>query len=439
MWGGQATSIKFIPNLMIDVFVDVLGKLAADGIYNKAVDPSIAFSTFYAILTDQQLVGHILSLYFHRHPQHPTKTAILCLCEELFGEKTAATLVKTWPIASSKVSDLAERLHARICVSNTSNLNMSPLQDMHTQCITKSPTLTHLKRQLEDLIQGCRDTVQQIAPQTLLPLLQDMADTLTKLSQESSNIHDSALAEKEAQIRDLRQRISELEAGLSDMCANIEVYMKQMEAYSHEMAAKNEQILSLHQQLKDVRVDSSDRELTALRELLNEKDRLISSVRADLAESTATSDRLAQECVHLNKRNEELSVYKSLITTTVDVLKTLSEKDTELSYSPPTDDTYLKLPEYIAFIIDVIRTKAHWLATDDSGRDLPLPSQDTSPLLQPDHVQSKSSPLINDRGTAIPLTPNSNHLDAPRYHHLFGNPNTSILGRLAMVGRDKNN
>lgn len=156
------------------------------------------------------------------------------------------------------------------------------------------------------------------------------------------------------------------------MCVKIEVYMGQMEAYSHEMAAKNEQILILHQQLKEVRTESSDRELNALKELLNEKDCLITNIRADLTESTTTADRLAHECIHLNQRSEELSLYKSLVANTIDALKTLSERDAELSYSPPADDTYLRLPEYVAFVIDVIRTKAHWLVTEEPGQSLPF-------------------------------------------------------------------
>ncbi|EFO65305.1 Hypothetical protein GLP15_4316 [Giardia lamblia P15] len=440
---------------MIDVFVDVLGKLAADGIYNKAIDPAIAFSTFYAILTDQQLVGNILSLYFHKHLQDPTKTAIFCLCEELFGEKIATSLVKSWPIASSKVADLAERLHARICVSNTSTLNTNTRPNVRQGSplwrANESPTLSHLKRQLDELLQHCnsaKGTAQQVSFQSILPVIKDMAGTIVRLSAEWHELStetqhteqgQDVLVEKDAQIRDLKQRICELETGLSDMCAKIEVYMGQMEAYSHEMAVKNEQILILHQQLKEVRTESSDRELNALKELLNEKDCLITSIRADLTESTTTADRLAHECIHLNQRSEELSFYKSLVVNTIDVLKALSAKDAELSYSPPADDTYLRLPEYVAFVIDIIRTKAHWLATEEPGQNLPLPSQDTSPLLRSVRAGSVAPSVIESAAetTNPSLVPDSNHPNSPYCYRSAGNPSTSILGRLAMIGRDK--
>lgn len=455
---------------MIDVFVDVLSKLASDGIYNKAIDPAIAFSTFYAILTDQQLVGQILSIYFHRDPQHPSKTAILCLCEELFGEKIASALVKSWPIASSKVADLAERLHARICVSHTSTLNTNLQQGVPMQCASESPILGYLRRQIDELIQSCsvsKDSSQQIAPQLLLPILKNISNAAIKASAEWHGLfaemqhiaHDrdaivTTTAEKDEQIKSLRQRISDLEAGMSDMCAKVEVYMHQMETYSQEMAEKNKQILALHQQLKDTSRESADHELSALKELLSEKDSLISNVRADLAESTATADRLAQECVHLNQRSEELSLYRALVINTIDVLRTLSEKDAELSYSPPADDTYLKLPEYVAFIVDVIRTKARWLDTDESGRYLPLPSQETSPLLQSERVQSTlpssvreelvfaptssnfTSTATNSSPTSNSSHSNLNHSLSYNYHSL-GTSNISILGRLGMVGRNK--
>lgn len=442
---------------MIDVFVDVLTKLASDGIYNKVIDPSIAFSTFYTILTDQQLVEQILSFYFHKDLKHPTKTPILCLCEELFDEKIATTLVKSWPIASSKVADLAERLHARICVSNTSVLTMNLQQETHMQNINEPPALGNLKKQLNELVHSCdirKGNSQQVSPHELLPILRNMINTAALLSVEwknlstvmQHNIHnrdcaEKTIAEKDAEIKCLNKRINELETGVSDMCTKIELYTKQMETYSQEMAMKNEQILTLHQQLKDTSRDSNNREICALKELLNEKDSLISNVRTDLAESTATADRLAQECVYLNQRSEELLFYKSLIADTMNVLTTLSEKDVDLSYSPPVDNTYLKLPEYIAFIIDMIRTKARWLLTDESGRDLPLPSQDTSPLLQSEPMQSmlRFSKKEKSIDNSIPSISSNNHTDQANSHHLLRNPNTSILGRLAMVGIDAHN
>lgn len=431
---------------MIDVFVDVLGKLAADGIYNKAIDSAIAFSTFYTILTDQQLVGNILSLYFHKHPQHPTKTAIFCLCEELFGEKVATNLVKSWPIASSKVADLAERLHARICVGNTPILNTNTQPNARQGALLwrtdESPTLSHLKWQLDELLECCnspKDAAQQVSFQSILPVIKDMAETIARLSTEWHEQSRAALTEKDAQIKDLKHRICELEAGLSDMCVKIEVYMGQMEAYSHEMAAKNEQILILHQQLKEVRTESSDRELNALKELLNEKDCLITNIRADLTESTTTADRLAHECIHLNQRSEELSLYKSLVANTIDALKILSERDAELSYSPPADDTYLRLPEYVAFVIDVIRTKAHWLVTEEPGQSLPLPSQDTSPLLRSVRAGSVAPSVVESTTAATnsSLAPDSSHLNPPYSYRSASNSSSSILGRLAMIGKDK--